>query len=209
MAFHPARQYVAVSALLSRMSCHHHRCRRQHRKTWSAALVGKMSIIKIRWNHYGIITSKYLAYFLVLSEFDCNYFFSSQSPKEALLETDNISVHATRRTSDPVGDSGRLNSGGSGLYSPLHGTNNPYAQGVLNQKALANSPSKAAAAAGKGAIFVGSPTKNQNILFYPDGSAATAVQTIAAPAAAFLIRSPVKSAESAWQRARNDLKIFV
>ena len=124
-----------------------------------------------------------------------------------MLETDNISVHATRRTSDPVGDSGRLNSGGSGLYSPLHGTNNPYAQGVLNQKALANSPSKAAAAAGKGAIFVGSPTKNQNILFYPDGSAATAVQTIAAPAAAFLIRSPVKSAESAWQRARNDLKI--
>ena len=140
-----------------------------------------------------------------------NYFFSSQSPKEALLETDNISVHATRRTSDPVGDSGRLNSGGSGLFSPLHGTN-PYAQGVLNQKAtLPNSPSKvaaaASAAASKGAIFVGSPTKNQNILFYPDGSAATAVQTIAAPAAAFLIRSPVKSAESAWQRARNDFKI--
>ena len=120
-----------------------------------------------------------------------------------MLETDNISVHATRRTSDPVGDSGRLNSGGSGLYSPLHGTN-PYTQGVLNQKALVNSPSKAAAsAASKGAIFVGSPTKNQNILFYPDGSAATAVQTIAAPAAAFLIRSPVKSAESVWQRARN------
>jgi len=131
---------------------------------------------------------------------------NSQSPKEALLETDNISVHATRRTSDPVGDSGRLNSGGSGLYSPLHGTN-PYTQGVLNQKALANSPSKAAAsAASKGAIFVGSPTKNQNILFYPDGSAATAVQTIAAPAAAFLIRSPVKSAESAWQRARNSVE---
>ena len=125
-----------------------------------------------------------------------------------MLETDNISVHATRRTSDPVGDSGRLNSGGSGLFSPLHGTN-PYAQGVLNQKGptLPNSPSKvqaaAASAASKGAIFVGSPTKNQNILFYPDGSAATAVQTIAAPAAAFLIRSPVKSAESAWQRARN------
>ena len=141
-----------------------------------------------------------------------NYFFSSQSPKEALLETDNISVHATRRTSDPVGDSGRLNSGGSGLFSPLHG-NNPYAQGVLNQKpTLPNSPSKvaaaaSAAAASKGAIFVGSPTKNQNILFYPDGSAATAVQTIAAPAAAFLIRSPVKSAESAWQRARNDFKV--
>ena len=139
-----------------------------------------------------------------------NEYFSSQSPKEALLETDNISVHATRRTSDPVGDSGRLNSGGSGLFSPLHGTN-PYAQGVLNQKAtLPNSPSKvaaAASAASKGAIFVGSPTKNQNILFYPDGSAATAVQTIAAPAAAFLIRSPVKSAESAWQRARNDFKI--
>ena len=136
-----------------------------------------------------------------------NYFFSSQSPKEALLETDNISVHATRRTSDPVGDSGRLNSGGSGLFSPLHG-NNPYAQGVLNQKpTLPNSPSKvaaaASAAASKGAIFVGSPTKNQNILFYPD----TAVQTIAAPAAAFLIRSPVKSAESAWQRARNDFKV--
>jgi len=133
---------------------------------------------------------------------------NSQSPKEALLETDNISVHATRRTSDPVGDSGRLNSGGSGLFSPLHGTN-PYAQGVLNQKAtLPNSPSKvaAAASASKGAIFVGSPTKNQNILFYPDGSAATAVQTIAAPAAAFLIRSPVKSAESAWQRARNTVE---
>ena len=134
-----------------------------------------------------------------------NFFISSQSPKEALLETDNISVHATRRTSDPVGDSGRLNSGGSGLFSPLH---NPYAQGV--KATLPNSPSKvasAAAAASKGAIFVGSPTKNQNILFYPDGSAATAVQTIAAPAAAFLIRSPVKSAESAWQRARNDFKI--
>ena len=136
-----------------------------------------------------------------------NYFFSSQSPKEALLETDNISVHATRRTSDPVGDSGRINSGGSGLFSPLHG-NNPYAQGVLNQKpTLPNSPSKvaaaASAAASKGAIFVGSPTKNQNILFYPD----TAVQTIAAPAAAFLIRSPVKSAESAWQRARNDFNV--
>jgi len=129
---------------------------------------------------------------------------NSQSPKEALLETENISVHATRRTSDPVGDSGRLNSGGSGLFSPLH---NPYAQGV--KATLPNSPSKvasAAAAASKGAIFVGSPTKNQNILFYPDGSAATAVQTIAAPAAAFLIRSPVKSAESAWQRARNTVE---
>ena len=129
---------------------------------------------------------------------------SSQSPKGALLETENISVHATRRTSDPVGDSGRLNSGGSGLFSPLH---NPYAQGV--KATLPNSPSKvaSAAAASKGAIFVGSPTKNQNILFYPDGSAATAVQTIAAPAAAFLIRSPVKSAESAWQRARNLISI--
>ena len=121
-----------------------------------------------------------------------------------MLETENISVHATRRTSDPVGDSGRLNSGGSGLFSPLH---NPYAQGV--KATLPNSPSKvaSAAAASKGAIFVGSPTKNQNILFYPDGSAATAVQTIAAPAAAFLIRSPVKSAESAWQRARNLISI--
>ena len=121
-----------------------------------------------------------------------------------MLETENISVHATRRTSDPVGDSGRLNSGGSGLFSPLH---NPYAQGV--KATLPNSPSKvaSAAAASNGAIFVGSPTKNQNILFYPDGSAATAVQTIAAPAAAFLIRSPVKSAESAWQRARNLISI--